>query len=118
MKQYLYTALTCFLIAAIASLFISCVPAWQSSCGHNSATAIMVVGPEYPTRLIIGFISEKDKKDGKAHVQAEYFRDGKWRPLQVYYWPDIVEGEHEFELIDTHYMSGKDVLRKYTKMIK
>lgn len=118
MKQYLYMAITLMLIAIWAVTGIGCAaPAWQSKCIDNTLLAISTVGKEYPVRGILGHVARGNQK-GALHIQAEYFRGGKWRPLQVLYWSEVWEGEHEFELTNVKYLTGIEILSCYERIFK
>ena len=107
LKQYLHTVLVCFIIVVIALLFFSCAPryVWKPTCGHTSIYATMVVVDDYPPQIAHGFVIEGKFKDW-PHTQAWYFRDKKWRPLQVVIWAEVFEGEVDYEMRDITYISG------------
>lgn len=94
---------------------MSCAPyyTWKPNCGHTSIYATMVVD-DYPTRIAHGFVTGPHA-NGVAHTQAEYYRGGKWRRLQVVIWAEVVEGDVDYEMRDITYISGhKLMLRYYT----
>lgn len=118
MRHYLYKAIFCWIIAIYLSTFIGCATSsWQSKCGDNTLLAISTVGSEYPVRGVLGNVANGEQK-GALHIQAEYFKDGRWRPLQVIKWPVVWEGEQEFKLINIEYLTGAEVLERYQRIFR
>lgn len=103
----------CIIISGIGILLMSCAPryVWKSTCGHTSVYATMVVD-DHPTRIAHGYVSESYPKD-VAHTQAEYFRDGKWRRLQVVIWAEVIEGDVDYEMRGITYISGHELMLRY-----
>ncbi len=83
MKQYLYTALTCIIIAIIAAIiavfFIGCTKAsYRPDCSSHAVNRALVAGVE-DTRTVMGSTSRTP-----VHVEAQKEIKGHWNILRIF----------------------------------